>query len=90
MVMLYKDPNGERVFSDNEGEIRQVTILEGTPLGENKVDGLKKRIKHLENMINEHKVCQSCSYQLCSLYDCVCGYMKYLALNVFSHACTIV
>lgn len=57
MVLLYKDPKGERVFSDNEGEGRQVTMLDGTPLvSENGVDGLKKKVKQLETMINEYKV----------------------------------
>ena len=57
MVMLYKDPSGENVFSDNEGEVRHITRLDGTPLGsENNVDGLKKKIKQLETMIDEYKV----------------------------------
>ena len=57
MVLLYKDPNGERVFSDNEGERGQITMLDGTSLGsENDVDGLKKKVKQLETMINEYKV----------------------------------
>ena len=60
MVMLYKDPNGERVFSANEGEGRQVTMLDGTPLdSENDVDGLKKKVKRLETVINEYKVHKS-------------------------------
>ena len=57
MVLLYKDPNGERVFSDNEEERRQITMLDGTPLGsENGVDGLKKKVKQLETMVTEYKV----------------------------------
>ena len=57
MVLLYKDPKGERVFSDNNGEVGQVTMLDGTPLSsDNDVDGLKKKVKHLETMINEYKV----------------------------------
>ena len=42
------------MFSDNEG---QVTMLDGTPLSsDNDVDGLKKKVKHLETMIKEYKV----------------------------------
>ena len=57
MVMLYKDPSGEKVFSGNEEEVRQITRLDGTPLGsESNVDGLKKKVKQLETMIDEYKV----------------------------------
>lgn len=60
MVMLYKDPNGERVFSCNEGEIGKATMLDGTPLSsESDVDGLKRKVKHLETMISEYKVIKS-------------------------------
>ena len=55
--MLYKDPSGEKVFSGNEEEVRQITRLDGTPLGsESNVDGLKKKVKQLETMIDEYKV----------------------------------
>lgn len=58
MVMLYKDPNGEKVFSDNEEKMKQVTtMLEGTPLGESEIDSLKAKIKHLEGVIDEYQVC---------------------------------
>ena len=57
MVMLYKDPNGERVFSENEEKAKQVTIiLAGTPMGESEVEELKAKIKSLEAEIAEHKV----------------------------------
>ena len=57
MVILYKDPSGEKVFSDNEGEVRHITRLDGTPLGsENNIDGLKKKVQQLETMIDEYKV----------------------------------
>ena len=63
MVMLYKDPNGEKVFSDNEEEVRQATTkLSGTPVsGENETDILRKKIKHLETMMSEYQVCKSSS-----------------------------
>ena len=58
MVMLYRDPNGEKIFSDNEERAKQVTsmILEVTPLGENEIDNLKTKIKHLEDAVIEYKV----------------------------------
>ena len=30
MVMLHKDPGGEKVFSDNEAEVGKATKLNGT------------------------------------------------------------
>lgn len=57
MVMLCKDPNGEKVFSKNEEKAKQVsTMLEGTPLGENETDNLKQRIKQLEDIVAGYKV----------------------------------
>ena len=57
MVMLYRDPSGEKVFSDNEDKVKQVTsILEGTPLGENEIDNLKTKIKHLEAAVTKYEV----------------------------------
>lgn len=83
MVMLYKDPSGERVFSANEGEGRQVTMLDGTPLdSENDVDGLKKKVKRLETMINEYKVHKSQA-----MHQTVIVQVFGMAFNIFSHAC---
>ena len=57
MMLLYKDPNGDGVFLCNELEVRQVTVLDGASLSsENDVDGLKKKIKHLESMVKEYQV----------------------------------
>lgn len=59
MVILYKDPNGERVFSDNEGEVNHATKLKlnGTLLnGESETDVLQKKIKELETMIGTYQV----------------------------------
>jgi hypothetical protein len=59
MVMLYKDPSGERVFSDNEAEVRKAAKLNGTLLGcENEADAhsLQIKIKSLEAMISEYQV----------------------------------
>ena len=79
MVILYKDPNGERVFSDNEEEVRHVTklTLNGTQLnGESETDILQKKIKHLETMISEYQVCAnqtqtSRSYRVCKYLACI-------------------
>ena len=55
--MLYKDPEGERVFPDNEDAVQVTTMLGCVPPLDNEVDSLKKKIKHLEDVITEYKVC---------------------------------
>ena len=55
--MLYKDPRGERVFSDNEIEAGNATKLNGTLHScERETDVLQIKIKHLETMITEYQV----------------------------------
>lgn len=57
MVMLYKDPSGVRVFSDNEVEVGNAAKLNGTLHScEKETDVLQIKIKHLETMINEYQV----------------------------------
>ena len=63
--MLYKDPNGEKVFSSSEEKARQMSsILEGTPLGENEFNNLKKKIQHLEDVVAEYQVCIGHSHNI--------------------------
>ena len=58
--MLYKDPSGERVFADDETEIRKGTKFNGTLLGcEKETDVLQIKIKSLEAMISEYQVVAS-------------------------------
>ena len=58
MVMLYKDPSGEKIFSDNEGEVGKATNLNGTLFDPEKdTDLMQIKIKHLETMISEYQVC---------------------------------
>ena len=57
MVMLYKDPSGERVFANDEVEVRKGTKFNGTLLGyEKEIDVLQIKIKSLEAMISEYQV----------------------------------
>ena len=55
--MLYKDPSGERVFADDDVEVRKGTKFSGRLLGyEKKTDALQIKIKSLETMISEYQV----------------------------------
>lgn len=59
MVRLYKDPDGENVFTAHE-EAMQVTIVLGVgpqpQLGENELDCLKKKVQQMKDIITEYKV----------------------------------
>lgn len=59
MVMLYKDPEGATVFTAHEAAM-QVTILTALPdppsTHSQEVNGLRRRIKQLEEDILEYKV----------------------------------
>lgn len=71
--MLYKDPKGETVFSDVKEEAVQIASILGgaSSLGENEVDGLKEKIKNLEDVLTEYKVCISWHITLhLWLHDC--------------------
>ena len=57
MVRLYKDPNGETVFTAHE-EVLQITtaIAQGGQLNQLEVADLRKHIKKLEDTIAEYNV----------------------------------
>ena len=91
--MLYKDPNGEKVFSDNEGEVRQATKLSGTPLsGESETDILQKKIKHLETMMSEYQVCKSSTNSAVNAlwsHNDIFGAQAYVSFSISDHALII-
>ena len=62
MVRLYKDPEGERVFTAHE-EAMQITNVKGGPReqgpsqqGENEIDLLRRKVQQMEDIIKEYKV----------------------------------
>lgn len=55
MIRLYKDPNGETVFTAHE-EALQITTALGDPQLNNELNSLKRTIKQLEATITEYKV----------------------------------
>ena len=61
MVRLYKDPEGEHVFTAHD-EAMQITTALGVPqatpsqLPENDTDSLKRRVQQMEEIIKEYKV----------------------------------
>ena len=55
MIRLYKDPNGETVFTAHE-EALQITTVLGDPQLNNELNSLRKKIKQLESTITEYKV----------------------------------
>jgi hypothetical protein len=55
MIRLYKDPNGETVFTAHE-EALQITTALGDPQLNNELNSLRKTVKQLESTITEYKV----------------------------------
>lgn len=73
MVRLYKDPEGEHVFTAHE-EAMQITTALGGPqapppqLPENDIDLLKGKVQQMEDIIKEYKVAKTnCALQHASL-----------------------
>lgn len=61
MVRLYKDPNGETVFTAHEEGLQVTAALGGGPqvqsqVGEGDMESLKKKIQLLEAIVLEYKV----------------------------------
>ena len=61
MVWLYKDPEGDKVFSDREDPGQVTAVLSPTgvqsQIGEKDIDQLNKKIGQMENIIAEYMVC---------------------------------
>ena len=55
MIRLYKDPNGETVFTAHE-EALQITTALGDPQLNSELNSLRKTIKQMEATITEYKV----------------------------------
>lgn len=62
MLSLYKDPDGEGVFSahDDPGQVTTVHVVGGPPAQQSELqkenDNLRKRVKELEDVISEYQV----------------------------------
>ena len=57
MVRLFKDPNGETVFTAHEEALQITTVIGGHhPQFNEEVASLRKKIKQLEDTIMEYKV----------------------------------
>ena len=58
MVGLYKDPNGDRVFSNKNDSIKNGTSVVGYTVTDAKriIDTYEKRVKHLEHQLENKKV----------------------------------
>ena len=61
MVRLYKDPEGDNVFSGREDPGQVTAVLSPTgvqsQIGEKDIDRLNKKIGQMENIIAEYMVC---------------------------------
>ena len=69
MIRLYKDPNGETVFTAHE-EALQITTALGDAQLNSELNSLRKTIKQLEATITEYKV----GYDSLSVYlDSCCS-----------------
>ena len=55
MIRLYRDPNGETVFTAHE-EALQITTALGDPQLNSELNSLRRTIKQLEDTITEYKV----------------------------------
>lgn len=57
MVRLFKDPNGETVFTAHEGALQITTVIRGHhPQLNEELASLRKKVKQLEDTIVEYKV----------------------------------
>ena len=57
MVRYYRDPDGTQVLSSNDKTLASQTgIGKLSKLDSSDMDGLKQRIKELEDLLNEHNV----------------------------------
>ena len=94
MLSLYKDPDGEGVFSahDDPGKITTVHVPGGPPAQQSDLqvenDSLRKRVKQLEDAISEYQVNHTSTLQLLINFDsrvglhCILYYIqKDLAAN---------
>ena len=60
MLILYKDPDGEGVFSAHDDPVQATTVLGGPPAQcselQEENDNLRKKVKQLEDTISEYQV----------------------------------
>ena len=57
MIRYYRDPNGTQVLSSNDKTLASQSGVGKFPKLENSdMDGLKQRIKELEDLLNKHNV----------------------------------
>ena len=59
MVRYYRDPDGTQVLSSNDKTLASQTGTIGKlpQLESPDMDGLKQRVKELEDLLNKHNVC---------------------------------
>ena len=61
MVRYYRDPDGTQVLSSNDKTLgSQTGIGKLSKLDSSDMDGLKQRIKELEDMLNKHNASTFC------------------------------
>ena len=57
MIRYYRDPNGTQVLSSNDKTLASQTGIRKLPkLESSDMDGLKQRVKELEDLLNKHNV----------------------------------
>ena len=57
MIRYYRDPNGTLVLSSNDKTLANQNGIGKLPkLESSDVDGLKQRVKELEDLLNKHNV----------------------------------
>ena len=59
MVRYYRDPDGTQILSSNDKTLASQTgtISRLPKLESSDMDGLKQRVKELEDLLNKHNVC---------------------------------
>ena len=57
MIRYYRDPNGTQVLSSNDKTLASQSGVGKFPkLESSDMDGLKQRVKELEDLLNKHNV----------------------------------
>ena len=57
MIRYYRDPNGTQVLSSNDKTLPNQNGIGKLPkLESSDVDGLKQRVRELEDLLNKHNV----------------------------------
>lgn len=82
MVRYYRDPYGTQVLSSNNKTLASQNIHKVSKQESSDVDGLKQRVKELEDLLNKHNVSTSYIAKLLNLYCNPYTYCRFPGVSV--------